>query len=112
MSELEESLPSLKGHNFDKYVISDAYPFVYNDPVDKSSTKNGLVICFSDGSRIMYRLSGTGTSGATLRVYIEAYEKYKTNEEPADMLAPLTDIAIKIAQIKERTGKVKADVIT
>lgn len=112
MSDLEESLPSLKGHNFDKYVISDAYPFVYNDPVDKSSTKNGLVICFSDGSRIMYRLSGTGTSGATLRVYIEAYEKYKTNEEPADMLAPLTDIAIKIAQIKERTGKVKADVIT
>lgn len=112
MSDLEESLPSLKGHNFGKYVISDAYPFVYNDPVDKSSTKNGLVICFSDGSRIMYRLSGTGTSGATLRVYIEAYEKYKTNEEPADMLAPLTDIAIKIAQIKERTGKVKADVIT
>ena len=112
MADLEESLPTLKGQTFDKYVVSEAYPFVYNDPVDKSSTKNGLVICFSDGSRIMYRLSGTGTSGATLRVYIENYEKYKTSEETANILTPLANIAMKIAQIKERTGKEKADVIT
>ena len=112
MADLEESLPTLKGKAFDKYVVSEAYPFVYNDPVDKSSTKNGLVICFSDGSRIMYRLSGTGTSGATLRVYIENYEKYKTSEETANILTPLANIAMKIAQIKERTGKEKADVIT
>ncbi len=112
MADLEEGLPALKGKVFDKYVVSEAYPFVYNDPVDKSSTKNGLVICFSDGSRIMYRLSGTGTSGATLRVYIENYEKYKTSEETANILTPLANIAMKIAQIKERTGKEKADVIT
>jgi phosphoglucomutase len=112
MADLEEGLPALKGKVFDKYVVSDAYPFVYNDPVDKSSTKNGIVVCFSDGSRIMYRLSGTGTSGATLRVYIENYEKYKTSEETANILTPLANIAMKIAQIKERTGKEKADVIT
>lgn len=112
MSDLEKSLPTLKGQTFGKYVVSEAYPFVYNDPVDKSSTKNGLVVCFSDGSRIMYRLSGTGTSGATLRVYIEAYEQHKTSEDTINMLTPLADIALKIAQIKERTSKTKADVIT
>lgn len=112
MSDLEKSLPALKGQTFGKYVVSEAYPFVYNDPVDKSSTKNGLVVCFSDGSRIMYRLSGTGTSGATLRVYIEAYEQHKTSEDTINMLTPLADIALKIAQIKERTSKTKADVIT
>ena len=75
-------------------------------------TINGLIVCFEDGSRIVYRLSGTGTSGATLRVYIEAYERHQTSEESVDMLTPLANIAAEIAQIKERTGKTKADVTT
>lgn len=112
MLDLENKLPELTGKRYGDYVISNACPFVYNDPVDGSSTKNGLVVCFEDGSRIVYRLSGTGTSGATLRVYIEAYEKYKTSEEPLTMLTPLAKIAMDIAEIAERTGKVEADVLT
>ena len=112
MADLEDKLPQLKGKKYGKYTVSEAYPFVYNDPVDNSSTKNGLIVCFEDGSRIVYRLSGTGTSGATLRVYIEAYERHQTSEESVDMLTPLANIAAEIAQIKERTGKTKADVTT
>ena len=112
MQDLENKLPSLKDKTFDKYVVSSAYPFVYNDPVDGSSTKNGLIVCFKDGSRIVYRLSGTGTSGATLRVYIEAYEKQKTNEEPLNMLTSLAKVAMDIAEVTQRTGKAKADVLT
>lgn len=112
MIDLENKLIQLKGKTYNKYTVSKAYPFIYNDPVDGSSTKNGLIICFEDGSRIVYRLSGTGTSGATLRVYIEAYEKHKTNEKPLDMLKTLAQVAMDIAEITERTGKVKADVLT
>ncbi len=112
MADLENKLPDLEGKTYGKYVVSKAYPFVYNDPVDGSSTKNGLIVCFEDGSRIVYRLSGTGTSGATLRVYIEAYEKQKTNENPLDILTPLAQVAMDIAEVTKRTGKVKADVLT
>ena len=112
MADLENKLPNLKGQTYKNYKVSEAYPFVYNDPVDNSSTKNGLIVCFEDGSRIVYRLSGTGTSGATLRVYIEAYERHKTNENTSDMLKPLAEVALQIAEITERTGKTKADVIT
>ena len=112
MSDLEASLPSLKGKSFGTYEVSEAIPFVYNDPVDGSSTKNGLIVRFSNGSRIVYRLSGTGTSGATLRVYLEVYEKDNLDAKPADMLQNLASVAMEIAEVQLRTGKVKADVIT
>ncbi len=112
MSDLEAKLPSLAGKSFGKYVISEAAPFVYNDPVDGSSTKNGLVVRFKDGSRIVYRLSGTGTSGATLRVYLEAYETGDIDAEPLKMLQDVAGIAERLAEIETRTGKAKADVIT
>lgn len=112
MSDLEASLPLLKGKSFGTYEVSEAMPFVYNDPVDGSSTKNGLIVRFSNGSRIVYRLSGTGTSGATLRVYLEVYEKDNLDAKPADMLQNLASVAMDIAEIQLRTGKVKADVIT
>ena len=63
MADLENRLPGLNGKKFGSFEVSEAAPFVYNDPVDGSSTKNGLVVKFADGSRIVYRLSGTGTSG-------------------------------------------------
>ena len=112
MFDLEESLSGLSGKTFGKYKVSSAYPFVYNDPVDGSSTKNGLIVCFEDGSRIVYRLSGTGTNGATLRVYVEAYERDKINENPLDVLTPLANAAMEIAKVQELTGKTKADVLT
>lgn len=112
MADLEAALPALNGKTFNGYTVSDAAPFIYNDPVDGSSTKNGLVIKFSDGSRIVYRLSGTGSSGATLRVYLEKYEVEKLREDPQQTLKQILEVAMNIAEITPRTGKLQADVIT
>lgn len=112
MSDLEERLPSFAGKTFGSYTVSEARPFVYHDPVDGSSTKNGLIVYFTDKSRIVYRLSGTGTSGATLRVYLERYETAKLNENVEKALEELADISRRLAEISERTGKTKADVLT
>ena len=112
MADLENKLPSLPGQKFGSYEISRAAPFVYNDPVDGSSTKNGLVIDFTKGEKITFRLSGTGSSGATLRVYIERLENKDFGEDPKAMLKDLEAIAMDIAEIQKRTGKTKADVNT
>ena len=112
MADLELKLPSLKGQKFGSYEVSEAAPFVYHDPVDGTSTKNGLVVKFADGSRIVYRLSGTGTGGATLRVYMEKFEKDKLREDPLAMLKDIAKIAAEIAEIEPRTGKQQPDVIT
>lgn len=112
MADLEARLPSLKGKTFGAYTVSDAYPFVYNDPVDGSSTKNGLMVYFTDKSRIVYRLSGTGSVGATLRVYLERYETEKFDENVEQMLESLADVSREIAEIIKRTGKTKADLLT
>lgn len=112
MADLEAKLPSLNGQNRGSYQISEAAPFVYHDPVDHSSTKNGLIVKFADGSRIVYRLSGTGSSGATLRVYLEKYETEKLFEDPQNTLKELLAIALDIAEVTPRTGKQHADVIT
>ena len=112
MSYLEQSLPTLIGKDFSGYIVSDAHPFIYNDPVDNSSTKNGLIIHFTNGSRIVYRLSGTGTVGATLRTYIERYETKDLQEDPATMLFDLSNVSRQIADIPNRTGKTKPDIIT
>ena len=112
MADLEAKLPTLNGKIYNGYTVSEAAPFVYNDPVDHSSTQNGLIVKFADGSRIVYRLSGTGSSGATLRVYLEKYEQNKLDEDPQKMLQPILEIAMDIAEITSRTGKQHADVIT
>lgn len=112
MADLENKLSSLPGQKFGSYEISRAAPFVYNDPVDGSSTKNGLVIDFTKGEKITFRLSGTGSSGATLRVYIERLENKDFGEDPKAMLKDLEAIAMDIAEIQKRTGKTKADVNT
>lgn len=112
MADLEARLPSLKGKVYGDYTVSEAAPFVYNDPVDHSSTKNGLIVKFTDGSRIVYRLSGTGSSGATLRVYIERYSKDQLSGDPLKMLTGLFNAAMEIAEVPERTGKHQADVVT
>lgn len=112
MADLENKLPSLVGNHYGEYKIAQAQPFVYNDPVDHSSTKNGLIINFENGSRIVYRLSGTGSSGATLRVYLENYNQTDFKEDPHEMLEDLLEIAMEVAEITARTGKQHADVIT
>ncbi|MBE6467708.1 MAG: alpha-D-glucose phosphate-specific phosphoglucomutase [Alphaproteobacteria bacterium] len=112
MADLETKLPTLASQVFEGFTIKEAKPFVYNDPVDNSSTKNGLVIYFADGSRIVYRLSGTGSSGATIRVYLERFSQNDILQNPLDMVSPLAKIALQVAEIPQRTGKQKADVIT
>lgn len=112
MTDLENKLPSLIGKEFDGFTVSEAYPFIYHDPVDGSIAKNGLIIHFTDGSRIVYRLSGTGTNGATLRTYIERYVKDKLLENPEIMLKDLSRISREISEITARTGKESPDIIT
>lgn len=112
MLDLENALPSLINNDYNGYIVSQAYPFIYNDPVDNTSTKNGLIIHFTNGSRIVYRLSGTGTSGATLRVYIERYVTDDLLEDPETMLKDLSDISRQITEIPTRIGKNIPDIIT
>lgn len=112
MIDLENRLSSLSDKQFYGFTVSEAKAFVYNDPVDLSSTKNGLIVKFTDGSRIVYRLSGTGSSGATIRVYLERYSKQDIKNDPLKMLTELLKVAMDISEIPERTGKHQADVVT
>lgn len=106
---------ALIGKSFGDYQITQCDDFSYTDPVDNSITeKQGIRILFSNESRIVYRLSGTGTEGATLRVYIE---RYVTDTTQHDMdtqhaLKELIEIADNIAEIKQRCSREKPDVIT
>ena len=87
----------------------------YTDPVDGSISANqGIRIGFTNGARIIFRLSGTGTVGATLRVYIESFEADPAlhNIETAEALGPLVKLADQLAGIRERTGRAEPDVIT
>jgi phosphoglucomutase len=115
VARLRDSLPRLRGANLGGSIVSTADDFAYQDPVDGSSTHGqGLRILFEDGSRIVYRLSGTGTAGATLRVYIERYEPdpSKHGLETQSALAPLISLSRSLAEIKVRTGRGEPSVIT
>jgi phosphoglucomutase len=115
MQHLRERLAGLAGQMLGDYRIEYADDFAYTDPVDGSrSERQGIRIGFSDGSRIIYRLSGTGTEGATLRVYLEAYEPdpAKQLQETAEVMAPLVAIAGELAQIEQHTGRDAPSVIT
>ncbi|XP_034771613.1 phosphoglucomutase-like protein 5 [Acipenser ruthenus] len=97
------------------YSVEKTDNFEYTDPVDGSVTKNqGLRIIFTDGSRIIFRLSLTGCVGATIRIYAESYERdpEKLNRETQAVLGPLIGIALKISEIHERTGRKGPTVIT
>ncbi|XP_030384942.1 phosphoglucomutase [Scaptodrosophila lebanonensis] len=95
------------------YKVKEADNFSYTDPVDKSvATKQGLRIVFDDGSRIVMRLSGTGSSGATVRLYIDSYEKDNVLGQASVMLKPLIDIALEISALPKFTGRNAPTVIT
>jgi phosphoglucomutase len=115
MKALGERLPTLAGQVLAGRKVTLADDFSYTDPVDGSVSKNqGLRIVFEDGSRIVYRLSGTGTSGSTLRVYIERYEgdPARHDQDTQAALADLIALADELAQIRQRTGRQRPDVIT
>jgi len=115
MQSVSDRLSLLQGANLEAWLIDTADDFSYLDPIDGSlSQHQGLRLVFSDGSRIVYRLSGTGTSGATLRVYIERYEADPTRLglDPQEALADLIGLADRVAGITERTGRSAPDVVT
>lgn len=106
---------SLKGQTLGAYRVAFNDDFAYTDPVDGSvSTKQGVRVVFDDGSRVVFRLSGTGTEGATLRVYIEKFDPDPANHhlDPQVALAELINIARDLAQIEARTGRAEPTVIT
>ena len=115
MERLREMTNTMTGKQFGDYTVKYADDFSYTDPVDSSvSEKQGIRIGFTDGSRIVFRLSGTGTKGATLRLYVESYEPdaSKHNLDTQQALKPLIDLAQEIAQIKEYTQRDEPTVIT
>jgi phosphoglucomutase len=115
MKDLAEALPALAGQTIGGRRVAIGDDFCYTDPVDGSVSKNqGLRIVFDDGSRIVYRLSGTGTSGSTLRVYVERYESEPSRlaQDTQQALADLIAVADRIAQISGRTARRQPDVIT
>ena len=115
MDDLRGTLPALPGTRLGAYTVTLADDFAYTDPVDGSTTtKQGIRIGFAEGSRIVFRLSGTGTQGATLRIYVERFEAdpAKHDRDTQEALADLIVIARETAQIEKRTGRKEPTVIT
>jgi len=115
MEDLRTKVTGLAGQEIDGHTVEQADDFSYTDPVDGSqSHKQGIRVVLAGGDRIVYRLSGTGTAGATLRVYLERFEADPSlhQQDTQAALAPLIRLADRIAGIQERTGRGAPDVIT
>ena len=112
---LRAKLPTLAGTEIAGLTVEAADEFAYDDPVDGSrSTGQGVRIVFEGGGRAVFRLSGTGTEGATIRIYLEQLEtaKDKLHMQPADALATVHDAAMTVSNLPAMTGRVEPDVIT
>lgn len=100
------------------FTVANAYNFDYTDPIDKSVSKNqGQVVTFSDGSRVVWRLSGTGSQGATVRMYVERYVASGAGEkelarDTGEGLQALIDVALEISNLKQFLGREQPTVIT
>jgi phosphoglucomutase len=115
MEHLRSLLPGLAGQHLEGYEVKYADDFAYTDPIDGSRSEHqGIRIGFVDGSRIVYRLSGTGTEGATLRIYLEAFEPDPSRQASAtaDVMKPMVALAGRLAEIESRTGRKEPTVIT
>lgn len=115
MAHLRAELGTMAGRAYGKRKVALADDFSYKDPIDDSvSTHQGIRILFNDGSRIVFRLSGTGTEGATIRVYIESREVTPDRlfMEPQAALADLVETAMEISELEVRTGRTQPTVIT
>jgi len=115
MDRLRGQLDGLRGQGLGSRVVQYADDFAYTDPVDGSTAEGqGIRVGFGDGSRIVFRLSGTGTEGATLRIYLESYEPdaARHDQDTQEALADLIEIAGAISELRERTGRDAPTVIT
>ena len=112
---LRARLDTLPGQVFGSKTVAQADDFSYHDPVDGSvSLHQGIRIQFEGGARAVFRLSGTGTEGATLRVYLEQLEKKpdRLQAAPEEMLSDVAQAAEDIAEIRRHTGRTAPDVVT
>ena len=115
MSQLRESVKNLQGSQLGTLTVSYSDDFCYTDPVDNSvSEQQGIRIGFTDGSRMVFRLSGTGTSGATLRIYYESYETEadKLNQDTQEALKELIELSLTVSNLQQITGRTEPSVIT
>jgi phosphoglucomutase len=115
MAHIKAQFETLPSQVFGKYRVKSCDDFSYIDPIDGSlSTGQGVRILFDDGSRIVFRLSGTGTEGATLRIYLEAFEPNVANHhlDAQVALSEMIQIALEISELKQRTGRTYPTVIT
>jgi phosphoglucomutase len=115
MKLLQDRFAELRGAQFGHLRVKVCDDFSYTDPVDGSvSTGQGVRIIFTDDSRIVFRLSGTGTGGATLRIYLESFEPdvSKHHLDAQQALATLISIALQISELRKRTGREQPTVIT
>jgi len=107
--------PETNGMKIGNYTISKCDDFEYTDPIDHSISKNqGIRFVFSDGSRIIFRLSGTGAAGATIRVYIDKYEQELKHQDKdaQEQLKDLVAVALELSQLQKFTGRERPTVIT
>lgn len=113
MAELRARLPELAGSRAAALTIKGARDFAYTDPVDGSTAiAQGIEIDFDGGARVVLRLSGTGTEGATLRVYLELFEADDLAQEPQTALAAVIAATDALTDLRKRTGRARPDVIT
>jgi phosphoglucomutase len=115
MQHLQGGVLDLIGRRVGDWTVSDAGEFSYEDPVDGSiASSQGVRVVFGDAARIVVRMSGTGTAGATLRLYLERYEKHESalGWDAAEALAPLVNAAEKITRIGELTGRSAPSLVT
>jgi len=115
IAHINAQFESLIGQTYGTYTVKTCDNFSYLDPIDGSVSNNqGIRILFECGSRIVFRLSGTGTEGATIRIYLEAFEADSTKHhlDAQVALAEMIKIAMEISQLKEKTGREAPTVIT
>ncbi len=115
VADLRARLASLPGTTVNGLKVEKADDFAYHDPIDHSvSEHQGIRLYFEGGGRVVLRLSGTGTSGATIRVYIERYEADPARHDldTQETLKPLIDAGEAIAEVKKRSGRTEPDVVT
>jgi phosphoglucomutase len=115
LQHLRSQFSSLPGTSFGPFTVASADEFTYLDPIDASVSHNqGIRVLFADGSRIIFRLSGTAGSGATIRMYLEKYEANPSRvlQHVAEALAPLVSIALSVSNLVAITGFANPSVIT
>jgi len=115
LQNVRDKSPELPGTQLAGRTVSTCDDFAYTDPVDGSVSRNqGVRVLFEDGSRIIFRLSGTGTSGATIRIYLESYEAdaSKHDLDAQDALAEMIHAAGEISGLRKLTGRDAPTVIT